>query len=148
MPPASTRGTMPAHNPCNGCLSPRADPMAGTPGWQITTASRRLAVAVATALSAQAVRSHEKGEWQARIPRAALVVMAIGADDGGLRLRFAAHPESGVFILAFAPWPAATVLTCPLTALPTQGRLWVRDVRMTTRMGRTVRYLIPVFTPS
>jgi hypothetical protein len=148
MPPLSTRGTMPAHDPCDGCLNPWADPAAGTPGWQITTASRQLAVTVATALSGRAARSDEKGEWQARIPRAVLVVVVIGADDGGLRFRCAAQPDSGVFVLAFAPWPAATVLACPLTALPAQGRLWVRDVRMTTRMGRTVRYLIPVFTPS
>jgi hypothetical protein len=31
-------------------------------------------------------------------------------------------------------------------ALPAQGRISVRDVRLTTRMGRTVRYLIPAFT--
>jgi hypothetical protein len=147
MPALSTGGTMPAHHPCNGCVSPWADAV-GTPGWQITTASRRLAVAVAIALSGRAVRSDEKGEWQARILQAVLVVVVIGADDGGLRLRFAVRPDSGVFVLAFAPWPAATVLTCPLTALPAQGQLSARDVRMTTRMGRTVRYLIPVFTPS
>jgi hypothetical protein len=76
------------------------------------------------------------------------MLLANDTDDGGLRFRCAAQPDSGVFVLAFAPWPAATVLACPLTALPAQGRLWVRDVRMTTRMGRTVRYLIPVFTPS
>jgi hypothetical protein len=58
-----------------------------------------------------------------------------------------ALPDSGVFVLAFAPWPAATVLKCPLTALPALERLSVRDVRVTTRMGRTVRYLIPAFTP-
>jgi hypothetical protein len=33
-----------------------------------------------------------------------------------------------------------------MTAFPAQGRLSVRDVRVTTRMGRTVRYLIPEFT--
>jgi hypothetical protein len=31
-------------------------------------------------------------------------------------------------------------------ALPAQGRLSVREVRLTTRMGRTVRYLIPTLT--
>ncbi len=31
-------------------------------------------------------------------------------------------------------------------ALPAQGRLSVREVRLTTRMGRTARYLIPAFT--
>jgi len=57
------------------------------------------------------------------------------------------RPAGFVFVLAFAPWPVTTVLTCPLTALPAQGRLSVRDVRVITRMGRTVRYLIPAFTP-
>jgi hypothetical protein len=33
-----------------------------------------------------------------------------------------------------------------VTAFPVQGRLLVRDVRVTTRMGRTVRYLVPAFT--
>jgi hypothetical protein len=148
MPARNRRDVMPAHNPCDGRLSPWADPVADAPGWQVTTRSRRLAVAVATTLSGRTGRSHQKGEWRARIPQAVLMVVVIGADDGGLRCRIAGMPHPGVFVLAFAPWPAATVLTCPLTALPAQGRLSVRDVRMTTRMGRTVRYLIPVFTPS
>jgi hypothetical protein len=41
------------------------------------------------------------------------------------------------------PWPTALVLRCPLTALPAHGQLSVRDVLLATRMGRTVRYLIP-----
>jgi len=75
------------------------------------------------------------------------MVVAIDADSDALWCRLGALPDSGVFVLAFAPWPAATVLKCPLTALPAPGRLSVRDVRVTTRMGRTVRYLIPAFTP-
>jgi len=35
-----------------------------------------------------------------------------------------------------------------VTTLPASGTLSVRDVRITTRMGRTVRYLIPQFTPT
>jgi hypothetical protein len=55
---------------------------------------------------------------------------------------------SAFFTLAFAPWPVTLVLGCSLTVLLAQGRLLIRDVRLTTRMGRTVRYLIPTFTTS
>ena len=132
----------------DGCLSPWAAPVTGAPGWQITTASRRLAAAVATSLSGRTVHGHEKGEWQARTPQPVLAVVVIAADAGTLRCRFSAQPHYGVFVLAFAPWPAATVLKCPLAAFPAQGQLSVRDVRVVTRMGRTVRYLVPAFGPS
>ena len=131
----------------DGSLSVCADPVTDAPGWQITTPSRRLAVAVATTLPGGTVHPHEKGEWQARIPQAVLMVVVHRC-----RCRHAMVPSQrparilGVFALAFAPWPATPVLKCPLTALPAQGRLSVRDVRVTTRMGRTVRYLIPAFT--
>ena len=113
----------------------------------ITTTSRRLAVAVATTVSGGIVHSHEKGKWQARIPQAVLMVVVIDYDPGALWCRLSARPHYGVFVLAFAPWPVTTVVKCPPAALPTQGRLSVRDVRVITRMGRTVRYLIPAFTP-
>ena len=147
MPALSTRDVMPARNPYDGRLSPWADAATDAPGWRIAATSRRLAVAVAAAVSGGTVHSHAKGEWQARIPQAVLMVVAIDADSDALWCRIATQPDSGVFVLAFAPWPAATVLKCPLTALPAPGLLSVRDVRVTTRMGRTVRYLIPVFTP-
>ncbi len=130
----------------DGRLSPWADPVTGAPGWQITTGSRRLALAVATIVPGGTVRSHERGEWQARLPEAVLTVTALGADVGVLRCRLSAQPSLGAFTLSFAPWPTALVLRCPLTALPAQGQLSVRDVRLATRMGRTVRYLIPAFT--
>jgi hypothetical protein len=130
----------------DGCLSPWAAPVTGAPGWQITTPSRRMAVAVATVLIGGTVHRHEKGEWQARLPEAVLTVAVIGADSGTLWCRLSVRPSLGVFTLIFAPWPAALVLRCPLTALPAPGRLSARDVRLTTRMGRTVRYLIPAFT--
>ena len=76
------------------------------------------------------------------------MVVVIAADADALRCRLLAQPHHGVFALAFAPWPVTTVLKCPLTALPAQGRLSVRDVRVITRMGRTVRYLVPAFAPS
>ena len=126
-------------------LSPWAAPVTGAPGWQITTRSRHLAVA-AVALAGGTVHTPEKGEWLARLPAAILAVVAVGADSGALRCRLSVQPDLGVLVMAFAPWPAATVLACPVTAWPAQGRLSVRDVRVTTRMGRTVRYLIPAFT--
>jgi hypothetical protein len=77
---------------------------------------------------------------------AILMVMAVNADADTLRCRFSARPDLGDLVLAFAPWPAATILEGPVTALPAQGQLLVRDVRVTIRMGRTVRYLLPAFT--
>ena len=137
-----------APNAPGGRLSPWADAAADAPGWQITTRSRRLAVAVATTLSGRTVHCHGQGEWQARIPHAVLMVVVIAADTDALRCRLSAQPHYGDFVLAFAPWPAAAVLKCALATLPTQGQLSVRDVRVITRMGRTVRYLVPAFAPS
>jgi hypothetical protein len=147
MPAGHPRDVMPERHPCDGRLSPWADAAADAPGWQITTESRRLAAAVVAAVSGGTVHSHAKGQWQARIPYSVLMVVVIGSDPGALRCRLSARPHNGVFVLAFAPWPVTTVLKCPLTALPAQGRLSVRDVRVITRMGRTVRYLIPAFAP-
>ena len=81
------------------------------------------------------------------IPQAVLTVTIMKADTAALHCTLSIHPHSEVFILAFAPWPAATVLKCPVTALPACGTLSVHDVRMTTRMGRIVRYLVPEFIP-
>lgn len=133
-----------AHNTSDGRLTPWAAPVTGAPGWQITTRSRRLAVA--TTLTGGAAQSREKGEWQARLPEAVLTVVALDANADTLWCRLGTQPSLGVFTLTFAPWSAALVLRWPLTALPVEGRLSVRDVRLTTRMGRTVRYLIPAFT--
>jgi hypothetical protein len=131
----------------NGRLAPWADPVTGALGWQAATPSRRLAALVAETESAAAVSAHEKGEWQVHIPKAALTVTVMKADTAALHCTLSIHPHPEVFILAFAPWPAATVLKCPVTALPARGTLSVRDVRMTTRMGRIVRYLVPEFIP-
>ena len=131
---------------CDGSLSVCTAPVTEAPGWLITTRSRRLADAAATTLPSGTVHARENGEWQARLPEPVLAVVILDADAGTLRCRLSALPSLGVFAFAFAPWPATLVLRCSLTALPTQGRLSVRDVRLTTRMGRTVRYLIPAFT--
>jgi hypothetical protein len=127
-----------------GRLSPWADTTDAL-GWQVTTRSRRLAVAVATTVPGGTVHSHTKGEWHARLPQAVLMVTLIAADTDTLWGCLDTQPDSGVYVLTFSPWSAAAVLKCPLTALPTQGRLSVRDLRVVTRMGRTVRFLIPAF---
>ncbi len=147
MPVRHQQEVMPEPGPCDGRLSPWANAVTDAPGWQLTTRSRRLAVAMAIIIPGATVHPHENGEWQARIPQAVLVVVVIDADVGVLRCHLSSHPDSDIFAVDFAPWPAATVLKCPLAALPAQGRLSVRDVRVITRMGRTVRYLIPEFTP-
>ena len=131
-----------------GCLSPWADPVIDAPGWQITTRSRLLAETAASTVPGGTSRTHEKGQWQARLPETVLMVVVIGADACSLRCHLRAAPAAGVLILTFAPWPPPLVLRCRLAALPAPGRLAVRDVRLTTRMGRTVRYLIPAFTVS
>jgi hypothetical protein len=92
-----------ARNPRDGRLSPWAAPVTGVPGWQITTPSRRLAVAVATILTGGTVHPHEKDEWQARLPEAVLTVAVIEADSDTLLCRLTARPSLGVFTLAFAP---------------------------------------------
>ncbi len=131
-----------------GCLSPWADPVLDTPGWQITTRSRLLAETAASTVPGGTVRTHEKGQWQARLPQTVLMVVVLGADAGSLRCHLSAAPVAGVLLLTFAPWPTPLVIRCRLATLPAPGRLTVRDVRLTTRMGRTVRYLIPAFTTS
>jgi hypothetical protein len=130
-----------------GCLSPWAAPVTGALGWQVTTSSRRLAAAVA-ALSGGKAHPRGKGQWRAAIPQTAVPVVVTDADSKTLSCRLACQPDSGFLTLAFAPWTPATVLKCPVTALPARGTLSVRDVRITTRMGRTVRYLVPEFIPS
>jgi hypothetical protein len=141
-------GVTPEHGgPCGGRLTPCADPVTGALGWKVLTASRRLAATVA-AISSGKAHPHQAGGWQASIPQTALTVTVTGADSGALWCRLGGRPESGVLTVAFAPWTAATVLKCPVTAFPARGTLSVRDVRMTTRMGRTVRFLVPQFISS
>lgn len=132
----------------DGCLSPWANPVTGALGWQVTTPSRRLAATVA-AISGGNTRSRKEGkQWTAHIPETSVTVLTVGADSGALWCRLASVTDSGILTVAIAPWTTATVLRCPVAALPARGTLSVRDVRMTTRMGRTVRYLVPEFSPS
>jgi hypothetical protein len=105
-------------------------------------------IAVAMAGDYGTVRAHGDEQWHARIPEPALTVAVTGADDSALWCHPARLTDSTVLAVAFTPWTPVTVLKCPMTALPASGTLSVRDVRITTRMGRTVRYLIPQFTPT
>ncbi|MCW2931923.1 MAG: hypothetical protein JWM19_2885 [Actinomycetia bacterium] len=55
---------------------------------------------------------------------------------------------AGPLTLTFHPWTAADVLPLTPPELPAAGRLVIRDIRIATLMGRTIRYLIPAFTPT
>ena len=55
-------------------------------------------------------------------------------------------PAAGPIALTFHPWTAADVLPLIPAELPAPGHLTIRDIRISTLMGRTVRYLIPAFT--
>jgi hypothetical protein len=103
-------------------------------------------VAVATSVPGATVHTQQKGEWQAQIPHPAVKAVVMGADTVALWCRVGSQPDSGVLILTFAPWPATTVLKCSPAALPARGKLSVHEIQVTTRMGRTVRYLVPAFT--
>jgi hypothetical protein len=144
---AGTKGRSGGTAGRSGRLAPWTDPAGEALGWQVTTPSRPLAALIAETVPAGTISAHEKGEWRLHIPQAALAVTVKNADTVALNCTLSIHPYSEMFILAFAPWSAATVLKCPMTALPARGTLSVRDIRMTTRMGRTVRYLVPEFTP-
>jgi hypothetical protein len=138
-------GPRTSRQPCDGRLTPWADPVVGTLGWQAHTTSRRLAVALAG--DCRTVRLHGKREWLARIPQPALTITVISADDSTLWCSLGNRLDSGVLTVTFTPWTVGSILKCPLSTLPARGTLSVRDIRIKTRMGRTVRYLIPEFNP-
>jgi hypothetical protein len=133
---------VPAAPQRDGCLNPWAHPVTGDAGWQVITRPRHLALAIAARYGGTACR-HTEGEWQAQIPQPVLVIVVIAIDARMLRCRLGAAPELGIFSAAFAAWPAATAPEGWPADLPAQGRLSVRDIRVTTRMGRTVRYMVP-----
>lgn len=138
-PPATPAPAPPAS------LTPAADPAAG-PAWDITTPSRHQAAAIAAAIPGTTTRRAGPGQWHARIPRPALAVTATATDAATLTVRLDDAPAAGVLTLTFHPWTAADVLPIPPPELPASGRLVTRDIRISTLMGRTVRYLIPAFT--
>lgn len=132
---------------CDGSLSPQADPVTGELGWRLATTSRQLAETVAAALPDATAHCHGKRNWQTLIPQPFITVTLVAADPDALWCRLDAQPDSGLFAVPFAPWPAAAVLKSRPLEFPARGQLSVLDVCVTTRMGRTVRYLIPEFTP-
>ena len=136
-----TRGTCTC---TNGRLAPWADPATEMPGWQLTTASRE----IAEKFSAEKMLTNEESEWMARVAQSDLTVTIVKADIAAFKCTLTVYPIPGQITLEFAPWPAAVVLKCSPADLPATGTLAARDVRVTTRMGRIVRYLIPEFTPA
>jgi hypothetical protein len=129
----------------SGRLIPRAHPVTGTLGWQIITRSRHLALAIA-AMTGAPVRTHATGEWQTQIPHPDVNTVVLDIGTGTLWCQIASQPGTGILTLAFAPWPATTVLKCSPATLPAPGQLQLKEMLVTTRMGRTVRYLVPAFT--
>ena len=136
-----TRGTCTC---TNGRLTPWADPATEMPGWQLTTASRE----IAEKFSAEKILTRKEGEWTACVTQSALTVTIVRADTIAFKCALTILSIPGEITLEFAPWPTAVVLKCSPAALPATGTLSARDIRVTTRMGRTIRYLIPEFTPS
>lgn len=128
----------------DGQMAPWADE-SGRLGWHAVTGSHALAVAVAGSAGG-AVHAHDGGQWRACIPQATVTAVAVGADERALWCRLSDETGSGVFTLPAAPWTPAELAACPLSDLPAAGRLSVRAVLLTTRMGRTVRSLSPTFT--
>lgn len=119
-------GLQPVAGSPPGRLTPYAD-ASGALGWQITT-------------------TREKGQRHKRIPHPDITVTVISTGPNALLCRADDYPDAGVLILDYAAWPATAALRSALTALPAHGRLSVRAVLATTRMGRIIRYLIPEFT--
>ena len=124
---------------------PVADPAAG-PAWDITTPARHRAAAIAAAIPDATVNRTGPGQWRTRIPRQSLTVTATYADAGTLTVTLDDAPAAGPIALTFHPWTAADVMPLLPAELPAPGHLTIRDIRISTLMGRTVRYLIPAFT--
>jgi hypothetical protein len=133
-------GKIPAPAP-NGHLTP-----ATGPAWDITTTARRHAAAITAAIPDATVSRAGQGQWRTRIPRQSLTVTATHADADALTVTLDEAPAAGPIALTFHPWTAADVMPLLPAELPARGRLSIRDIRISTLMGRTVRYLIPAFT--
>jgi hypothetical protein len=127
-------------------LSIHPNPVTGAPGWQVITYSRGLALALAGAYPGKA-SGQGKGEWRVLIHQAVITVTVIRAGTGQLWCQAACPPSPEILVLAFAPWSLADVLGSPLPVVPVRGTMTAGETLIHTRMGRTVRYLIPRFTP-
>ena len=140
MPPTPVTGGTPA-----ATITPASNPAAG-PAWDITTPARHRAAAIAAAIPGTTTTRTGPRQWRTRIPRPALAVTATRTDAGTLTITLDDAPAAGPVTLTFHPWTAADVMPIMPPALPAPGRLTIRDIRISTLMGRTVRYLIPAFT--
>jgi hypothetical protein len=145
--PGRPPGRPAARDPGAGTLSPRADPVTGALGWQVTTPDRHLAAAAAATCPGGTVRGDGHGHWHARLPGPVLAVTAITAAPAAIRCRLAARPDLGPLTLPLTPWTALP-RPGPAGQLPATGQLTIRPVLLTTRTGRTIRYLIPELTPA
>lgn len=115
-----------------GQLNPWVDPVTGALGWQVITQSSRLAVTVAATVPGAITRPHgNNGKWRTRLPDSTLPVIVESVEAGTLGCLLSTEPSLGVLTLAFASWPTAMVVRCPLMALPTQGWLTIRDAWLT-----------------
>jgi hypothetical protein len=117
------------------------------PAWHITT-TRTRAAAIAAAIPATTTRRTGPGQHQARIPGPAIAVTLIHAGEQALTLTLDDAPDAGPLTLVLQSWTAADIMRPPPAQLPAPGHLIIRDIRIQTQMGRTVRYLIPAFTPT
>jgi hypothetical protein len=136
----------PRHQPAPAAqLTPASDPATG-PAWDITTPSRHQAAAIAAAIPGTTTTRPGPGQWRARIPRPELAVTITATTAATLTCQLDDAPAAGPLSLAFHPWTAADVLPLTPPRLPAGGRLVIRDIRIATLMGRTIRYLIPAFT--
>ena len=114
----------PPHGPPR--LTPHADPATGALCWHVTVPG-------------------QEGHPITLPPQITITIHSTG--PGILRCRADHHPELGMLAVDITLWPGDATRTGPLARLPACGQLSVRDTRITTRMGRTIRYLIPEFTP-
>jgi hypothetical protein len=126
-------------------ITPAADPGTG-PAWDITPLTRSRAGQITASIPAATARRTGPRHWTARILRPALAVTATTADASALTLTLDDAPAAGPLTLTFHPWTADDVMPLPPPELPAPGHLTIRDIRISTLMGRTVRYLIPAFT--
>jgi hypothetical protein len=129
-----------ATGPAAGTLAPWADPLTGALGWQVRAPR-------AVGGNFKNAQKNETGEWQAQIPKSALTVTVIQADESALLLSLSPDDSPVILTIAVKPWTLGNVLKCQPEELPAHGTLSVREVRVKTRMGRIVRYLIPEFRP-
>jgi hypothetical protein len=124
----------------------RLAPAAG-PAWHITT-TRAHARAIAAAIPGTTTRRTAPGQHQARIPRPAIAVTLTSTDQTTATLTLDDAPETGPLTFTYHPWTAADIMRPAPAHLPAPGHLVIREVRLQTQMGRTIRYLIPAFTPT